>query len=70
MSFKFWQLLAESHRRQLEGQDFQKVATDLCVENDFDMESEECPEYELLETGPDHECDCHTCQTFDWKGWD
>lgn len=55
--------LAESHRRQFGGADYQGVAIDLCEANGFTFESEE---HVKLESSPDPGCDCGFCETAPW----
>lgn len=58
------QLLAESHRRQFAGEDFQQVAIDLANRNHIAWESEQ---YTQLQSAPDPGCGCDFCQTADWQ---
>ena len=55
--------LAESHRRQFNGRDYQGVAIDLCQAYGFEFESEE---HIKLESSPSPECDCGFCETAKW----
>ncbi len=52
-------LRAESHRRQFNGEDFQKVAIDLAEPEGitFDLD-----EYTILMSAPDPECNCSFCK--------
>jgi hypothetical protein len=61
---KFKRLLADSHRRQFAGEDFQTVAIDIAEENKIAFESEE---YTSLQTGPDPSCECGFCATASWE---
>lgn len=63
MQLKLNRLIAESHRRQLTGEDYQAVAQDLCIEHKFDFESDE---YTQLQSAPDPGCRCVTCSAFAW----
>lgn len=51
--------LAESHRRQFEGEDYQGVANDLADDEE---------EYDELSTSPHDGCECGFCETAKW--WD
>lgn len=57
-------LIAESHRRQLAGEDFQTVAVDIAEDNDIDYEDDA---YTELQHSPDPGCGCATCREFDWE---
>lgn len=56
--------LAESHRRQFNGEDYQGVAIDLCEQGGFEFESDE---HVKLESSPDSECECGFCKTAPWR---
>ena len=55
--------LAESHRRQFEGEDYQAVAQDLCDR----MDSPTKDDYLKLSSSPDPSCDCGFCKTAKWE---
>lgn len=55
--------LAESHRRQFNGEDWQNVAVD--VANSIPGPTEE--EFKELCEGPDPGCECGFCATADWQ---
>jgi len=63
--------IAESHQRQLNGEDWQKVANDiaadigLCSKNPEDEE-----DYNTLCGSPDEWCGCATCNNFSWPEYD
>lgn len=57
-------LLKESHRRQFEGEDWQKVVNEICERNGFKWGEDE---YEELATSPEPGCDCGFCKTADWQ---
>lgn len=57
-------MLAESHRRQFAGEDYQYVAQCLCIEHKFDFESDE---YTQLQSAPDPGCDCGFCAKAPWS---
>lgn len=50
--------LAESHRRQFEGEDYQAVAIDLAERTGRD--------YEDFDSSPDPECGCGFCEGAEW----
>lgn len=56
-------MIAESHERQFNGQDWQAVAVDIwqALENGTEDEFNE------LATSPDPGCDCGFCETADWQ---
>jgi hypothetical protein len=56
--------LAESHRRQFGGEDYQGVAAELCEAGGFEFESDE---HVKLESGPDPDCECGFCATAAWQ---
>lgn len=56
-------LIAESHRRQFSGEDYQAVAVDLW--QGLDTESED--DYNTLATAPDPGCECGFCKTAPWQ---
>lgn len=56
-------LIAESHRRQFHGEDFQKVAHDLAERIPNPTEEE----YDLLCESPEPGCDCGFCATAPWE---
>ena len=56
-------LVAESHRRQFDGEDFQAVANDLAERNGIAFEDDE---YTRLQSPPDSGCDCGFCATAKW----
>jgi hypothetical protein len=58
-------LLAESHRRQFNGEDYQAVAIDVAERNGFEFDS---AEYTALQSAPDQDCKCGFCATADWIG--
>lgn len=57
-------VLAESHRRQFNGEDYQAVAQELCDR----MKNPRQEDYQELSSSPDPGCDCGFCVTADW--WD
>ncbi len=57
-------LLAESHRLQMKGEDYQWVAIDIASVNDIPYESDD---YTRLQSSPDPGCDCEFCRGYDWK---
>jgi hypothetical protein len=56
-------LLAESHRRQFNGEDYQAVAIELAEANGIEFEQDEFTE---LESSPEPGCDCGFCATAPW----
>jgi hypothetical protein len=58
-----WAHIAESHRRQLNGEGFQTVAVEIATAHGIAYESDE---YTQLQSMPDPGCECQTCQCFDW----
>ena len=56
--------LAESHRRQFAGEDYQQVAQDLCDQ----MENPTDGDNDTLSTSPDPACECGFCGTVKWGG--
>lgn len=59
MAVKFESRLAQSHRRQFEGEDYEVVAKELA-------DTEE--QFEKFSTEPVPGCECGFCETADW--WD
>lgn len=57
-------LLAESHKLQFDGQDYQAVAIGIAESNGIKFESDEFAE---LQSGPDPGCDCGFCKTAPWR---
>lgn len=57
-------LIAESHRRQFEGEDYQAVANDIAERAGIKFEDEA---YKTLSTSRDPGCDCGFCATADWQ---
>lgn len=57
-------LLAKSHERQFNGEDWQKVAIELAQAAGFKVESDE---YTELSSSPDPGCDCGFCATAPWR---
>jgi hypothetical protein len=57
-------LLAESHRRQFDGEDWQGVANEIARKNNFAWESEE---YTTLCSSPEPGCDCGFCASAPWR---
>lgn len=55
--------LAESHRRQFAGEDYQGVAIDLAETYDIDFDSDA---YTKLQSSPDPGCDCGFCAKAPW----
>lgn len=55
--------LAESHRRQFHGEDWQTVATEIWQSMKSPTESD----YHELCTGPDSGCECSFCKQADWE---
>jgi len=60
-------LMAESHRRQYAGEDYQAVAIDLATGAGIKPES---PEYLDLESAPAPGCECSFCKTTEWLSLD
>lgn len=59
--------LAESHRRQHEGEDYMAVARDIAQRLQLDPNNEDDMEkYHLLESSPRYNCDCVFCTRQDW----
>lgn len=56
-------LIAESHRRQLAGEDYQAVAIDLADEAGYEYESSE---FGQLQSMPAESCGCATCRVAEW----
>jgi hypothetical protein len=56
-------LLAQSHRLQFEGGDFQSVAVNIAGSNGIEYGSDD---YAELESAPDPECGCGFCATAEW----
>lgn len=56
-------VLAESHRRQFNGEDYQGVAIDLAETHDFTFESDA---FTQLQSSPDPGCECGFCATAPW----
>jgi hypothetical protein len=56
--------LAESHRRQFQGEDFQTVAIDIADGAKISFESEE---YTKLMSAPDPGCECSFCKSAPWE---
>jgi hypothetical protein len=61
---KFKRLIAESHRRQFNGEDWQAVANDIAEENGIAWDSDE---YAQLTYSPTPECDCGFCARAPWR---
>lgn len=57
--------LSRSHERQFNGEDWQRVATELAQDAGVDFESDE---YIELSTSPNPDCDCGFCATAPWIG--
>jgi len=55
--------MAESHRRQFAGEDFQAVAIELAERNAILFESDA---YTELMSSPDTSCDCGFCEKAEW----
>ena len=64
MQIKMNRLIAESHRRQLAGEDHHYVAQCLCIECKFEFDSDE---YTQLQSAPDPGCGCASCTQFSWQ---
>lgn len=58
-------LLRESHQRQFNGEDWQKVAVDLTPDDLPEPEREEI--FNKLSESPDPGCDCGFCATAEWQ---
>lgn len=56
-------LLAESHRRQFNGEDYQAVAIDIAESNAIAFEDDD---YTVLQSSPDPSCGCQFCATAEW----
>ena len=57
-------LLAESHRRQFNGEDYQGVAIDIAEGNNIAFEDDAFTE---LQSSPDPNCECGFCAKADWR---
>lgn len=57
-------LLAESHRLQFSGQDWQTVAIGIAESNGIKFEDDE---YKKLCSAPDPDCECGFCKTAEWQ---
>jgi hypothetical protein len=57
-------ILAEAHRRQFNGEDWQKVAVDLAEEFNIDYDSDD---YTELCSTPDPSCECGFCEKAPWR---
>lgn len=57
-------MLAESHRRQFDGEDYQAVANGIAENSGIAFEDEE---YTQLQSSPDPDCDCGFCKTAPWQ---
>jgi hypothetical protein len=57
-------LLAQSHRRQFNGEDFQAVAIDIAEANNIAFEDDA---YTQLQSSPDPGCDCGFCAKAPWR---
>ena len=57
-------LVAESHRRQFNGEDFQVVAVDIAQRNGIVYED---GAYTELQSSPNPGCDCGFCATAPWE---
>lgn len=64
MDLKKSGLLAESHRRQFNGEDYQTVAIDIAERKNIPWESDD---YTVLQSAPNEGCDCGFCQTAKWE---
>ena len=56
-------LIAESHRRQFEGEDWQAVAQDICDRYEDVTEDQ----FNELTYSPDPGCDCGFCAKAQWR---
>ena len=56
-------LLAESHRQQFAGADYQDVAIVIAEAHGIPFESDD---YAALQSAPDENCRCGFCATADW----
>lgn len=61
---KLKRLIAESHKRQFRGEDYQGVAIDLCEDVGIEWGS---PEHQAVESSPEPGCDCGFCKTAEWR---
>ena len=57
-------LIAESHRRQFYGEDYQAVAIDIADQNEISYGSED---FTAFQSAPDENCQCGFCRTADWS---
>lgn len=61
-------LIAESHRRQLGGEDYQKVATEIGERVGLNLDrTNDADLYAELESSPSPGCDCQTCENTNWE---
>jgi len=61
--------IAASHKRQFDGEDYQRVAVDIATDLDLNPDDEQdFEEYRCLESSPDPGCECGFCATADWLG--
>jgi hypothetical protein len=57
-------MLAESHRRQFNGEDYQGVSISIAESNGIKFEDDE---YTELQSSPDPSCECGFCKTAPWR---
>ncbi len=57
-------MLAESHRRQFAGEDWQAVSIEIAERAGIEFEDEE---YTELNSSPDPGCECGFCATAEWQ---
>lgn len=59
-----WRHIAESHLRQLNGEDFQAVAISIAERIGVEWEDDE---YTELQSMPGEGCECEACQRYEWQ---
>ena len=61
--------IAESHMRQFDGEDYQRVAVDIAESLNLNPDDEQdWEDYKGLESSPDPGCECRFCENAEWLG--